>query len=203
MSDFSFLPAFVEVSPTLFTSGQPFPADFPRLRKNGVQAVINLAAPNSTGYLENEAQLALENGMAYIHIPVVWKAPQRSDFETFAAVLGALQGKVVLVHCALNMRVSAFTYAYRVNIAGEDEAIARGSRPMKVPELAQVEVMLAAMPVDTALDRRNRAIVALIALTGARDDAVASLQMADLDLDDKHLFQNSKHVRTKFRKAFA
>ncbi len=89
------------------------------------------------------------------------------------------------------------------NPSRHDEAIARGARPKKAPELEQVERMLAAMPVDTAVDRRNRAIVALIALTGARDDAVASLQMADLDLDDQHLFQNSKHVRTKFRKAFA
>jgi uncharacterized protein (TIGR01244 family) len=125
VSDFSFLPAFVEVSPTLLTSGQPLPSDFSRLYQQGVQAVINLAAPNSSGYLANEAQLALENGLAYIHIPVVWTAPQYSDFKTFAAVLAALQDKVVLVHCALNMRVSAFIYAYSVKIEGEDESIAR------------------------------------------------------------------------------
>lgn len=38
--------------------------------------------------------------------------------------------------------------------------------------------------------------------TGARDDAVASLRVGDLDLDDQNVFQDSRHVRTKFRKAF-
>jgi len=42
----------------------------------------------------------------------------------------------------------------------------------------------------------------LIALTGARDNAVASLRLGDLDLDDRQIFQDSRHVRTKFRKAF-
>lgn len=83
-----------------------------------------------------------------------------------------------------------------------DEAIARGSRPVKVPELEQVEALVASMPTDTPIDRRNRAIVALIALTGARDNAVASLRIGDLDMNDQHLFQDSRHVRTKFRKAF-
>jgi len=88
------------------------------------------------------------------------------------------------------------------NPSRRDEAIARASRPMKVPTLEQVEAMVAAMPTDTTVDRRGRAIVALIILTGARDDAVASLQLQDLDLDDRQLFQDSRHVRTKFRKAF-
>jgi len=89
------------------------------------------------------------------------------------------------------------------NPSRHDEAIARGSRPVKVPVLEQVEALVAAMPTDTPIDRRNRAIVALIALTGARDNAVASLQIGDLDINDQHLFQDSRHVRTKFRKAFA
>lgn len=125
MPGFSFLPAFVEVTPTLLTSAQPLPDDFPRLRQQGVQVVINLAAPSSSGYLTDEAQLVLGSGMTYIHMPVVWTAPQLSDFETFAAILTALQEKVVLVHCALNMRVAAFIYAYRVKVEGEDEAVAR------------------------------------------------------------------------------
>jgi uncharacterized protein (TIGR01244 family) len=125
MTDFQFLPALVEVSPRLVTSGQPAPADFARLQETGVEMVINLAAPGSTNYNPNEAALALENGLAYVHLPVVWTAPQRGDFETFAAILKAQQEKVVLVHCALNMRVSAFVYAYRVKFEGEDETVAR------------------------------------------------------------------------------
>lgn len=88
------------------------------------------------------------------------------------------------------------------NPSRHDEAIARGSKPMKVPSLEQMDALVASMPTETAVDRRNRAIVSLITLTGARDDAVASLRMGDLDLDDRQLFQDSHHVRTKFRKAF-
>lgn len=88
------------------------------------------------------------------------------------------------------------------NPSRHDVAIARGSKPMKVPSLEQMDALVASMPTETTIDRRNRAIVALITLTGARDDAVASLRMGDLDLDDRQLFQDSHHVRTKFRKAF-
>lgn len=88
------------------------------------------------------------------------------------------------------------------NPSRHDEAIARRSKPMKVPTIEQMDTLVTSMPPDTPVERRNRAIVALITLTGARDDAVASLRMADLDLDDRQLFQDSHHVRTKFRKAF-
>ena len=88
------------------------------------------------------------------------------------------------------------------NPSRHDEAIARGSKPMKVPTIEQIGALVASMPIVTQVDRRNRAIVALIAITGARDNAVASLRLADLDLDDSQLFQDSRHVRTKFRKAF-
>lgn len=125
MPDFSFLPAFLEVSPRLLTSGQVAPADFARLSENGVEVVINLAAPGSGGYNPDEAWFCLGNGLQYVHLPVVFGDPQARDFETFAAIMSAQKGRTVLVHCAANMRVAAFIYAYRVKYEGEDEAIAR------------------------------------------------------------------------------
>ena len=89
------------------------------------------------------------------------------------------------------------------NPSRHDEAIARSSRPMKVPDLAQIEALVASMPTATIIDRRNRAIVALIVLTGARDNAVASLRLGDLDMSERLLFHDSRHVRTKFRKSFS
>ncbi|MBK8086486.1 MAG: site-specific integrase [Devosia sp.] len=83
-----------------------------------------------------------------------------------------------------------------------DEAIARATRPTRVPTLGELQSMVAAMPTGTPIDRRDRAVVALIAMSAARDDAVASLQVQDFDVDDKQLFQDSRHVRTKFRKTF-
>jgi integrase len=95
------------------------------------------------------------------------------------------------------------TDAQFFNPSRHDEAIARSVRPMKVPELAQMEALIAAMPISTIIERRNRAIVALIVLTGARDNAVASLRIGDLDMGERLLFHDSRHVRTKFRKSFS
>lgn len=75
------------------------------------------------------------------------------------------------------------------NPSRHDEAIARSSRPIKVPELTQVELLVESMPTATMIDRRNRAILALIVLTGARDNAVASFKVSDLDMRERVIFQ--------------
>jgi hypothetical protein len=43
------------------------------------------------------------------------------------------------------------------------------------PSLQQVWVVVAAMPSDTVIERRNRALIAFIMLTGVRDRALVSL----------------------------
>ena len=48
-----------------------------------------------------------------MHIPVVWTSPQVSDWEQFADLLNANHRRIH-VHCVVNMRVSAFTFLYRV-----------------------------------------------------------------------------------------
>lgn len=119
------LPAFLPVSPHLLTAGQPAPNDFALIAQSGVQVVINLAPPGAHHYLADEAQLALENGMVYAHLPILFQQPLVSDFMSFAGVMNAHQGRIVLVHCAANVRVSVMIYLYRTLIEGEDESIAR------------------------------------------------------------------------------
>ncbi|MBU1223532.1 MAG: hypothetical protein KKA22_03145 [Gammaproteobacteria bacterium] len=51
------------------------------------------------------------------------------QFVQFAGVLDAFRGHTVWVHCARNMRVSAFVYLYRRLVLSEDEAAA--SFPMR------------------------------------------------------------------------
>src|SRR6516164_7468879 len=58
------------------------------------------------------------------------------------------------------------------------------------------------MPAETAIERRNRALVAFSILTGARDEALASFRLKHLDLKDQTLFQDGREVRTKRRKTF-
>jgi protein tyrosine phosphatase (PTP) superfamily phosphohydrolase (DUF442 family) len=52
--------------------------------------------------------------MAYVHIPVNFKAPTSQDFRAFCRVMEAFEDRPVFVHCAANMRVSAFVFLYRV-----------------------------------------------------------------------------------------
>lgn len=83
-----------------------------------------------------------------------------------------------------------------------DEAIARRARPILVPTVEQIRTTVAAMPASSVIDRRNRALVAITIVTGARDNATASLRLKHLDLADRQLYQDARDVRTKFGKSF-
>src|SRR5690606_25053140 len=69
-----------------------------------------------------------------------------------------------------------------------------------LPSMQDIERLLAAMPSESAIDKRNRAIVAILFLTGARVGAVASLRIKHLDLTRRMLLQDPREVRTKFAK---
>jgi protein tyrosine phosphatase (PTP) superfamily phosphohydrolase (DUF442 family) len=52
--------------------------------------------------------------MSYVHIPVNFQSPASQDFGTFCQVMDAFDDRRVFVHCAANMRVSAFIFLYRI-----------------------------------------------------------------------------------------
>jgi integrase len=81
-------------------------------------------------------------------------------------------------------------------------AIAKAHRTPRGPTVDQIRRVLAAMPADTDVQRRDRAIVGLIALTAARVDAVKSLKLRNIDIDGRVLLQDARNVTTKFRKTF-
>ncbi len=58
------------------------------------------------------------------------------------------------------------------------------------------------MPANTDIELRNRALVAFILLTGARDGAIASMKLKHVDLIMKCVIQDARDVKTKFRKTF-
>jgi protein tyrosine phosphatase (PTP) superfamily phosphohydrolase (DUF442 family) len=106
--------SFRAVGDRLGTAGQPTQAQFQMIRESGFQAVINLALPTSDNALPNEGSVVTGLGMAYVHIPVDFKAPAEQDVQTFCRVMEAFGDRRVFVHCAANMRVSAFVFLYRV-----------------------------------------------------------------------------------------
>ncbi len=109
----------------LWSSGQLSADDIRALPGLGVDVVINLALPTSSNALPGEAELVAGQGMSYIQIPVLWEHPKLEQFTQFAAVLNACAQRKVWLHCAKNMRASAFIYLYRKQVLGETEEQAR------------------------------------------------------------------------------
>lgn len=95
-----------------------------------------------------------------------------------------------------------FADADYFNLSDKDVAVARARREKRVPTLEQVHRVLSTMPADTALQRRDRAVIALAALTGARVGALASFQLGHVDLASGVIEQDARVVRTKFAKTF-
>ena len=106
--------SFRAVGDRLGTAGQPTQEQFQAVRNAGFEAVINLALPTCDNALANEGSVVTGLGMAYVHIPVNFKAPTTQDFRAFCRVMDAFNDRRVFVHCAANMRVSAFVFLHRV-----------------------------------------------------------------------------------------
>ncbi len=103
------------VNDQLATSGQPTVAQLGAIAEAGFDTVINLALHDDPRYsLPDEPGTVASLGMSYVHIPVQFATPMRADLLAFFAAMQAHAGQRVWVHCAANMRVSAFLGLYRV-----------------------------------------------------------------------------------------
>ncbi len=105
----------------LWTSGQPSPRDIAALPDMGIQHVINLALPTASNALPEEAELVTGAGLNYFQIPVPWDTPTRRHLDHCLDLLEMVHGQPTWLHCAKNLRVSAFVYLYRRLRLGEAE----------------------------------------------------------------------------------
>lgn len=88
------------------------------------------------------------------------------------------------------------------NLSGKDTRIATAKSNKPVPTTDQINYLLKTMPTNTLIEQRNRALIALTFLTGARDGAIASLKLKHVDLLAGRIIQDAKEVNTKFSKTF-
>jgi integrase len=88
------------------------------------------------------------------------------------------------------------------NLSEKDTRIATAHREQRSPTLEQVKYVIKAMPADSEIERRNRALIAFALLTGARDSAIASMKLKHVDIADMSVFQDARDVKTKFSKSF-
>ena len=116
---------YLPVSERLSTSGQPSEAQFRQIKAAGFTTVINLAPHNAENSLDDEAGVLRELGLRYIHIPVNFKNPKQEKFDAFVSAMESARDQKVWLHCAANMRASAFLYRYRRDILQDDAEAAR------------------------------------------------------------------------------
>jgi protein tyrosine phosphatase (PTP) superfamily phosphohydrolase (DUF442 family) len=138
---------FVQLTPRVATSGQPTPAQFQEIADAGYRAVINLALPTSDNAIADENGVVARLGLGYFQIPVVFDAPKVEELRTFIGLMRVLEDRPVWVHCAMNLRVSAFMYHYlRVDL-GLPEAAARSPMLARwAPRMDAVWQAFLAMP---------------------------------------------------------
>jgi protein tyrosine phosphatase (PTP) superfamily phosphohydrolase (DUF442 family) len=118
---------FLEITPDLLTAGQPFEEQLHLIQTEGCEVVINLASEVSPDYIYDERARVRSLGMDYIGIPVEWSAPQEKDLTAYFCALENNRGRKIFAHCARNMRVSAFTFLYRVLVLGQEEKVCRAN----------------------------------------------------------------------------
>jgi len=96
------------------SSGQPSETQLEELAEAGFQRIVYIAYSDQEKSLKNEDRLVKKLGMEYVHIPVEWSMPTKSDFYMFAGAMQRSPGKKTLLHCQVNYRASAFGFLYRV-----------------------------------------------------------------------------------------
>ena len=113
---------FRAIEDALSTSGQPTEAQLRTAAAEGYEVIINLALHDDPRYsLPDETSLVEGLGMVYVHIPVQFDAPREDDLFTFFQAMGKYKDKKIHIHCAANMRVTAFLGLYRTVKQGQIE----------------------------------------------------------------------------------
>ena len=86
------------------------------------------------------------------------------------------------------------------NVSRRDEAEARAAPTRAAPSIKQAKHALSLMPQATPRELRDKAVFALLCLTGIRAGALISLRLKHIDMQAHAIDQNPREVATKFGK---
>lgn len=87
-----------------------------------------------------------------------------------------------------------------LSLSDKDIRAAKAPADRAIPTLEQVLHVVETMPATTAIAKRNRALVAFIAMTGTRDGAAVTLRLKHFDPARNLVIQNPNEVKTKLSK---
>lgn len=96
----------------------------------------------------------------------------------------------------------SFSDAQYFNLSEKDTRTAKAVHKKPVPTIEQISHVLSVMPNATAIEKRDRALIAFTLLTGARDSAIASLKIKHVDINAGMVYQDAREVKTKYSKTF-
>ncbi|MCU9839583.1 site-specific integrase [Ruegeria sp. WL0004] len=98
-------------------------------------------------------------------------------------------------------RISRADIAYLTPDRKSEQA-RRGTLWKPHPSPEQVERLLSEMPIETVIQRRDRALIAFLFLTGSREGAAITVRLRHVDLANKCVQFDGRSVDTKFGKSF-
>jgi site-specific recombinase XerD len=129
------------------------------------------------------------------------KAGKPLGKSTMRSVLATLREFVLWLsqQDGFRSRIKAADADY-FNLSRRDEAEARAAPPRPAPSINQAKRALALMPSTTPQQKRDKAVFALLCLTGVRVAALVSLKTKHIDLTEQSVTQNPREVATKFGK---
>jgi integrase len=129
------------------------------------------------------------------------KTGQPLSASTLRSVLNALKGFFhwLADQRGYKSRISHSDAEY-FNLDNRSAALANVHRPVKFPSVQQIDHVLRQVPDGKPMERRDRAIVALATLTGARISALNSARVGDIDIVDHQFHQDARYIDTKFSK---
>jgi uncharacterized protein (TIGR01244 family) len=116
-NDGLFQSKFASVGDDVFIAGQPTEKALRDLRAKGVTTIVNLRMPEEMAKVGfDEAALARELGIRYVHIPMRGTKENPygpKELDAFAAAMDSADGKVLL-HCTIAWRASHLWAAYLI-----------------------------------------------------------------------------------------
>jgi integrase len=86
------------------------------------------------------------------------------------------------------------------NLSDKDIQTAHAPAHKKIPTINQIECVIKNMPAGTEIEKRNRALIAFLVLTGVRVNAAISLKLKHVFVDEGYIEQDPNEVKTKFGK---
>lgn len=132
--------------------------------------------------------------------------PQTGKSLSHATIYGILQALKAFFQWLASQpgyrsRIS-YSDAQYFNLDDKAARIATTRRESAFPSIEQICHVVSKMPVETPVERRDRALIGFTLLTGARDSATASLRLKHIDFSRNLLNQDAREVDTKFSKTF-